>query len=141
MEGFLSPHFFAKPQLYLIWGSKYCNQVYGEFGCLKDWPPMESKLRVCLLGEIGNITPKKYRIYGSIPNISKPHLHGHSQSSPQKNNHNIIKDAADVDLFRLLKWTLSSSNKFMSKLHKKGVFMDRASARSILMFGFNSADF
>lgn len=49
-------------------------------------------------------------------------------------------DAADVDLFRLLKWTLSSSNKFMSKLHKKGVFMDRASARSILMFGFNSAE-
>ena len=58
---------------------------------------------------------------------------------PTKKKH--CKDAADVDLFRLLKWTMNNSNKFLSSLHKKGVFMDRASARSIFTFGFNSADF
>ena len=50
------------------------------------------------------------------------------------------KDADDIDLLKLLQWTLKSANKFFSKLYKEGIWMNQDIAQSIFVCGFDSSD-
>lgn len=50
------------------------------------------------------------------------------------------KDAGDIDLLELLKWTLNSANSFFSGLHKEGIWLNQNCARSILEHAFNSSE-